>query len=66
MTKSKVPIERNSFTITEIAERNGVSRPTVYAAIKSGRLKATRIGTNNTGAIRVTREQEAAWLNPHA
>ena len=37
--------EKQTFTIDETAQYLGVSRPTVYAEIHSGRLRSMKIGT---------------------
>jgi hypothetical protein len=51
---------RASFSVPEIALRNGVSESYAYDEIKAGRLRATRLG--GTGPMRVTRPDEARWI----
>ena len=51
---------RNSFTLKEIAQRNGFSVPYIYAELHRGNLQAYRPG--GTGRMRVTPKQEAEWL----
>jgi excisionase family DNA binding protein len=51
---------RNSFTITEIAQRNGFGRAYIYLEVERGNLQAYRPG--GTGHMRVTPQQEAEWL----
>jgi excisionase family DNA binding protein len=55
------PVGRSAFTVEEIAERNHVSVPTVYRAIRSGKLQAITLGTGTRRAVRITLEQERAW-----
>ncbi|MFO1003807.1 MAG: helix-turn-helix domain-containing protein [Planctomycetaceae bacterium] len=50
------------LTVPEVAERLRVAVSTVYALVESGKLGAFRIGPND-GAIRVSDEQLAAYLN---
>ena len=52
-------VEREAFSIPEIAGWLGVSRRTVYSEIASGRLKAVRIGTRRL----VTRTDRDAYLD---
>lgn len=61
--KPKQDPGRASFSIKEVAERNGVSVGTVYNAIKAKRLQVINLGTGARGAVRVTPEQEQAWLH---
>lgn len=61
MVKEK-EIGRASFSPAEIAERNRVSKETIYRAIKLGRLKTSHLGTGARGCQRVTLQQEQEWL----
>lgn len=58
--KADPPAGRNSFTLKEIAQRNGFSVAYVYAEVARGNLKVYRPG--GTGHMRATPEQEARWL----
>jgi excisionase family DNA binding protein len=53
-------VERRTYTPKEIAKRNSFSVSYVYGQIQKGSLRATRAG--GTGQMRVTPEDEAAWL----
>lgn len=53
-------LARNSYTLKEIAQRNGFSVPYVYAEVSRGNLKVYRPG--GTGHMRATHDQEAKWL----
>ena len=52
---------RASFSIPEVALRNGVSESYAYDEVKAGRLKASKLG--GAGPLRVTCEDEAAWIS---
>ncbi len=49
---------RNSFTVREIAERNGISHVTVYREINAARLRSFKIGK----CRRITEEAEQDWV----
>jgi DNA-binding phage protein len=52
-------VSRQSFSVSEFARRNGLSRTFIYKLWKEGRGPAFC----QIGAVRrITREQEAAWL----
>lgn len=50
--------QRKSYTVREIAKRNGVSHMTVYNEINAGRLRSFKIGK----CRRITDDAEAAWI----
>lgn len=52
------PVDRNGYGIAEVAERNNTSPSTIYREIKSGRLRARKLGSRTL----ITRDDEAAWL----
>lgn len=49
--------EKKLYSIREAAEEKGVSRGTVWLAVKEGRLAATRVGTQYV----IERHQLDAW-----
>lgn len=51
------------YTISEVAIKLGVTRPTVYRMIKNGDLVALRIGRK--GFLRVTESSLDDCLKPH-
>jgi hypothetical protein len=51
---------RATFSVPEVALRNGISESYAYEEIKRGRLKATPLG--GAGPLRVTREDELRWI----
>ena len=53
---------RASFTVAEIAQRNAVSRITVYRAIAAGKLKASRLGDGERRGLRITPAAEVEWI----
>jgi hypothetical protein len=55
---------RASFSLSEIALRNGVSEAYTYAEVKAGRLRATPLGGD--GPLRVTKADELAWIRGEA
>jgi excisionase family DNA binding protein len=60
--KPRWPAEaRASFSVGEIALRNGVSESYVYKQINDGLLKAVRI-SNGRGPLRIHVDDERAWL----
>jgi excisionase family DNA binding protein len=52
-------MERRSYSIDEICERNGISRSTIYAEIRRGKLRVRKLGVRSL----VTDEDERAWLD---
>ncbi|MGE0290242.1 MAG: hypothetical protein AB7P16_28505 [Bradyrhizobium sp.] len=54
-------VERRSYSPREIAERNGFSVPFVYKQIRTGALRAFRVGDSVAG-LRVLAEDEEPWL----
>jgi len=42
--RSKPPVERQGLRIAEYCEAHGISRYTVWRAIKAGKLRAKKIG----------------------
>lgn len=60
-TEHSVPamVKRTSFTVKEIAARNGISAPTVYAEINRGHLRSFKIG----GSRRISVEAEREWIS---
>jgi hypothetical protein len=61
MTKRR--IERVSYSVYQFAERHGVTAPTIYDEIYSGRLPAMYIGKHD---LRITKQHETAWLRRRA
>ena len=53
---------RNAYSIDEVAERNDLSRSTVYREHGRGRLRFIRIGARTL----ITAEEEARWLREAA
>ena len=49
---------RNAYSIDEVAERNDLSRSTIYREHGRGRLRFIRIGARTL----ITAEEEARWL----
>lgn len=49
------------YRVSEVAENLGTSVSTIYRAVKSGRLRALRIGTGK-GAIRVPGSAVAEYV----
>lgn len=47
-------------TVSDVARRHNMSRSTIYQDIHSGKLVAYRRG--KTGRLRITLEDEKAWL----
>jgi excisionase family DNA binding protein len=54
----KTQTDRNAFSADEIAERNGLSRATVWKQMKEGRLPYRKVGTRRL----ILAEDERAWL----
>jgi excisionase family DNA binding protein len=50
------------LTVRQAAERLGISRAQVYALCASGKLPHHRFGSGGRGAIRISEEQLAAFL----
>lgn len=60
---SKQVLEPLAYSIAEAAEVVSTSRPTIYAWIKAGKLRSTRIGGRNfvvASSLRALIEGEAA------
>ncbi len=55
---AQLAVDRLGYTVTQTAAALGVSRPTVYGWIVSGKLRATKVG----GLRFVTRESIDALL----
>lgn len=55
----KLKRPRRSFSVDEIAERNGISRTKTFGEIAAGRLTARKVGRRTI----VTADDEMAWLN---
>ena len=51
-------INRNAFTVKEIASRNGISHVTVYKEINGGRLRSFKLGKSR----RISAEAETEWV----
>ena len=51
-----------NLTVKQVAERLGVSASQVYALCASGKLPNRRFGNGGRGAIRVSEEQLAEFL----
>ena len=49
-----------TYSLTEVAERTGISRATVYRAVASGQLPSVRIGSRR----RVRETDLVAFLTP--
>ena len=49
--------KRDAYSIPEFAQRNGIGRSTVYEEIKSGRLRALKVGNRTI----ITDEHGAEW-----
>ena len=58
MSSNKI-LDRASYTIEEIAMRNGVNQNAVCRWLDSGKLKSIKVGHNK----RVTAQQEQDFLN---
>jgi hypothetical protein len=50
---------QTSSSIEDLCARHHISRDLVFAAIRKGELKVTRLGTR---CLRITQTQEAEWL----
>lgn len=50
--------QRKSFTVHEIAKRNGISHVTVYKLINSGQLRSFKAGR----VRRISDEAESDWI----
>lgn len=59
---TRIEVERSSYTVGEIAERNSVHVSTVNRWIASGRLRSIKVGKLR----RITVDQEKQFLNSHA
>ncbi len=46
MIINKIPINKDYFTVKELADIMGISRIAVWNKIKSGKIKADKIGRN--------------------
>jgi excisionase family DNA binding protein len=57
------PILPALLTVDETAERLRCSRVTVYRAVRNGRLRAVRLGTDH-GPLRITQEALDAYMRP--
>ncbi len=55
----KVLLDPRGTTVTDAANHAGVSRPTIYKAIKDGRLQAKKVGKRSI----ILPEWVDAWLN---
>jgi excisionase family DNA binding protein len=53
------PIERDAFSVREIAERYGLHRDTIYQEINDGKLDALKV----RGRTIITRDAVDAWRN---
>lgn len=55
----KLPPERRTYTVEEIAEILGIGRTSAYSLVKEGHFKVVRIGN----AIRISRKSFDEWLD---
>ena len=55
--------DRRSFTVAEVAQRNGLGERTVWSHIATGALATVRLSQRCT---RVLLEDEERWLKSHA
>ena len=53
--------ESNLLSVSDVARRLNVSRPTVYRLVHAGQIPAVRIG-QGIGPIRIDERELYAWL----
>lgn len=58
MTEDKKKSERRAFDISEFCHRYRIGRSSFYKEVKSGRLRAVRVGRR----VIVTADDAEAWL----
>lgn len=54
-----VPVEKRTYTVTEIQEILGIGRNSAYALVKSNVFSSVRIGES----IRISKRSFDAWLD---
>jgi excisionase family DNA binding protein len=55
----KLPQERKTYTVEEIAQILGIGRTSAYSLVKEGHFKSVRIGN----AIRISKRSFDEWLD---
>jgi DNA-binding IscR family transcriptional regulator len=56
-------VGRASYKLSEIAARNAISVASVYRHVNEGLLKVCCFGSGRRPCMRVTPQQERAWLD---